>query len=71
MSDTFSELQMKRTILSVRPLSEEGDDRAFWLSRTVEERFVAAEQMRQMAYGYDPTTARLQRVLRVVELGED
>jgi hypothetical protein len=70
MQERSPESRMNRTILTVRPLSEEGDDLAFWLSRTVEERLAAAEQMRQMAYGYDPTTARLQRVLHVAELGE-
>ena len=71
MSEAFPKMRMDRTVLTERLLSEEGDDRAFWLSRTSEERFSAAEQMRQIAYGYDPATARLQRILRVVELGED
>ena len=34
------------------------------------QRLLAAELMRQIVYGYDPATQRLQRVFRVVELGE-
>ena len=42
-------------------------DSAFWLSRTVEERFVAIELMRQRTYGYDSQSVpKLQRVFEVV-----
>ncbi|MCA9142951.1 MAG: hypothetical protein H6821_06410 [Planctomycetaceae bacterium] len=70
MDDIFSEPHLERRFTAVRSLQEEGDDREFWRSQTPEQRFLAAEQMRQIAYGYDPTSDRLQRVLRVVELGE-
>lgn len=43
-------------------------DRRYWLSKTPAERFEALELLRQIAYGYDPATERLQRVLEVVEL---
>jgi len=43
-------------------------DREYWMSRTPEERFEALELLRQIAYGYDPATERLQRVLEVTEL---
>ena len=42
-------------------------DRRFWQSKTPEERMAALDTMRQIAYGYDPLTARNQRVLEVVE----
>jgi hypothetical protein len=38
------------------------EDRAFWHSKTPEERLAAAEQLRQIAFGYDPLTARIQPV---------
>jgi len=42
-------------------------DSAFWLSRTVEERFVTIELTRQRAYGYDSQSVpKLQRVFEVV-----
>jgi hypothetical protein len=44
------------------------DERAFWLSKTPLERLEALELLRQTFYGYDPATARVQRILRVLEL---
>lgn len=46
----------------------EAADRAYWHSRTPQERLAALELMRQKAYGYDPATARLQRVIEIVKL---
>ena len=43
-------------------------DKAYWHSKTPQERMAALELMRQINYGYDPTTERLQRVLEVAEL---
>lgn len=42
-------------------------DRRYWLTRTPLERWEAMERIRQVIYGYDPATARLQRVLEIVE----
>jgi hypothetical protein len=60
-------VRMDKTAFSVGSLSDEGDDRAYWLSKTPEERLAALELMRQIAYGYDPSTTRLQRVLSVAQ----
>lgn len=40
----------------------------YWHSRTPQERLWAVELMRQEAYGYDPATATLQRVLEISQL---
>ena len=37
----------------------------------IQERLAALELMRQINYGYDPTTARLERVLEIVEFPSD
>jgi len=58
---------MDKSAFSVRPLSAESDEREYWLSRTPQERLEALETMRQIVYGYDPSTARLQRTLEVVQ----
>ena len=63
--DTF---KMDKSVLSVIPLSEESDEKAYWHSKTRHERLEAVELMRQINYGYDPTTTRLQRVLEVAQL---
>ena len=50
---------------AVRLLSREEaerEDRLFWHSKTQAERLAAAEQLRQVAYGYDAATARIQVV---------
>ena len=48
---------------------EEADevDKAYWHSKTPQERMAALELMRQINYGYDPTTERLQRVFEIAE----
>ncbi len=61
-------VRLDKTAFSVISLDDEGGDKAYWLSRTPEERLEAAELMRQMNYGYDPATARLQRVFEIVKL---
>jgi len=71
MSDLVQSSRMDKTAFSVGPLGEDTGDRAFWLSKTPEERWEALELLRQIFYGYDPATARLQRVLRITELGAD
>jgi hypothetical protein len=39
------------------------EDRVFWHSKTPAERLAAAEQLRQVAYGYDAFTARIQTIV--------
>ncbi len=63
--------KMDKTAFSVTTLFEKSGDKEYWLSKTPQERLVALELMRQINYGYDPTTARLQRVLEVVQLTSD
>ena len=41
----------------------EREDRVYWHTKTPQERLAAAEQLRQLAFGYDPATARIQAVV--------
>jgi hypothetical protein len=53
-------------VSAVRLLSREEaerEDRLYWHSKTPAERLAAAEQLRQVAYGYDAATARIQAVV--------
>jgi len=69
--DLVQSSRMDKTTLSMRSFGEAAeDDRKFWLSKTPEERLTALELLRQIHYGYDPATLRIQRVLAVVELGK-
>ena len=45
--------------------------RAYWLSRTPQERMRAVVVMRQKAYGYEATTAKIQRVFEIVKVKRD
>ena len=59
---------LDRTAFSVCELGDEGNDLQYWLSRPPEERLAAVEFLRQMMYGYDPVTARVERILEVDDL---
>ena len=61
--------KVDKEMFSVLSSFEEADeaDKTYWQSKTPQERLAALELMRQINYGYNPVTDRLQRVLEVVE----
>ena len=65
--DTF---KIDKEAFSVLSSFEEAakDDKTYWHSKTPQERMAALELMRQINYGYDPTTERLQTVFEVATL---
>lgn len=65
--NAITDVRIDRTAFSVVSLTDESDEKAYWLTKTPQERLEVVEMLRQLNYGYDPTTARLQRVLTVVE----
>lgn len=65
MDDPEYSEQIDRDAFSVTSLSEQSDNRAYWQSRSPEERLAAIEQLRQLNYDYDPAADRLQRVFEV------
>jgi len=58
---------LDKTAVSVVSEGSAADDAAWWRTRSPDERFQHIEYLRQVNYGYDSATARLQRVLEVVE----
>jgi len=64
----LNDIRMDRTAFSVKSLDDESDEKQYWLSKTPAERLYGVEIMRQMLYGYDPLTARLQRFFETAEL---
>jgi hypothetical protein len=60
----------KERIEEIKLAADSGiTDRAFWHSRTPEERLWAMELMRQRAYGYDESSVpKLQRVIEFATL---
>ncbi len=66
--DAVGSLKMDKTAFSVASLFDESDEKAYWLSKTPYERLEAVEVMRQIIYGYDPSSTRLQRLFAVAQL---
>ncbi|HOC31861.1 MAG: hypothetical protein GYA63_01750 [Armatimonadetes bacterium] len=66
--ETRQEFRIDRTAFSVVSLRDADDEVAYWRLKTPVERLQALETIRQILYGYDPITARLQRVFEVAEL---
>ncbi len=64
----LNKIRMDKTAFSVGSLDDESDEKQYWLSKTPTERIYAVEMLRQMLYGYDPLTARLQRFFETAEL---
>jgi len=61
-------MRMDKSVFSVADLSDESDEVAYWQTQTPIARLEALELMRQVMYGYDPSTTRLERFFEVVEL---
>ncbi len=61
-------LRVDRSAFRVDSLEDEPRDTEYWRSRTPHERWEALEILRQIVYGYDPSTERFQRVLEIVDL---
>jgi hypothetical protein len=57
--------RVDRSRIWIGKLSDPDPAIAYWHSKTPVERLEAAELIRQVLYGYDATTARLQRPLAV------
>ena len=66
--DLVDSVRIEKTAFSVASLFDESDEKDYWLSKTPYERLEAIEVMREIIYGYSPSTTRLQRVLTVAQL---
>ncbi len=66
--DRIKLIKLKKNDFSVSSLFDESDEKEYWLSQTPNKRLEATELMRQINYGYDPTSTRLQRVFTITEL---
>lgn len=60
-------LKLDKTSLVISSLEEPTDEIVFWSTKSPIERMAAIELMRQIIYGYDPTSTRLQRVLTITQ----
>jgi len=53
-------VRLDRSAFRLNSLTDDSGDKAYWRSKTPLERLHALESMRQILYGYDPATTRLQ-----------
>lgn len=68
MNSNNSFIPIDKSALVINNLSDPANELAYWLTQSPQKRLEALEQMRQIVYGYDPTTTRLQRVFTITEL---
>ncbi len=59
-------MRIDRRVISIARLGDDSDEKAYWLSRTPEERLRHAEILRRMNYGHR-ATERLARFFEIVE----
>jgi hypothetical protein len=59
---------LNKSVVTISSLTDDSDEKDYWLNATPQERLIALETMRQINYGYDATTARLQRFFEIAEL---
>jgi len=59
--------RLNKSFVIISALTDESDEKAYWLNVSSEERLIALEKLRQINYGYDATAARLQRFFEVAE----
>jgi len=62
-----NQLKVDKTRMVISSLDEPTDDIVYWSTKTPKERMAAIELMRQIIYGYDPASTRLQRVLTITQ----
>jgi hypothetical protein len=59
--------KIDKTRVVIGSLDDPTDEKAYWLEKLPAERMAAIETMRQIVYGYDPSTTRLQRVFTITQ----
>lgn len=67
--DLISKLKLDRSAFSVASLTDETDEKAYWLARTPYERLKQMEILRRINYGRG-AARRIQRVLEITEREE-
>jgi hypothetical protein len=58
---------MNKNIFQITSIRD-GNDRDYWKQKSYEERLEALELLRRIIFGYDPSTARLQRTITITQL---
>ncbi len=62
----IDEVRMDKTFFEVVTTDTPSDAKAYWQTKSIQERLAALELARQIFNAYDPATTRFQRVLEVL-----
>jgi hypothetical protein len=65
----IDKVKLNKKAFSVSAQFDDSDEKAYWLSRTPQERLEHIQLLREINYG-DKASARLQRVLEIAERTE-
>ena len=60
-------MKLNRKAISTGRLTDASDEKAYWLSKSPNERVMAIETMRRIIYGNNPSSKRFQRVLEITQ----
>jgi hypothetical protein len=58
---------MNKNLFQITSIRD-GNDRDYWKQKSYAERLEALELLRRIIFGYDPSTARLQRTITITQL---
>ncbi|OGL48712.1 MAG: hypothetical protein A2161_05475 [Candidatus Schekmanbacteria bacterium RBG_13_48_7] len=67
MENKKTSFKMDKSVFSVASFDDISDETVYWQSKTPIERLEALEFLRQVIFGYDPATSRLQRIIEFAE----
>jgi hypothetical protein len=71
ISPLVQNARVDRTALTVVDLHDDRGEVDYWMRQPPLKRFEAMEFLRQLVHPYDPETARIERVITVVERSKD
>jgi hypothetical protein len=60
-------MKLNKKAISTGRLTDASDEKAYWLSKSPNERIMAIETMRRIIYGYNPSSEGFQRVLEITQ----
>ncbi|MEX2212864.1 MAG: hypothetical protein WD768_01970 [Phycisphaeraceae bacterium] len=70
VDNLLNHFQMDRSAFAVYELGKEPRASDYWVTRPESERLTALEYLRQVAYGYESCSQRIERTYKVLEFGE-
>jgi hypothetical protein len=64
-------MKLNKKVLRIISITDDVDDKSYWLKKKPQERIAFIEFLRKINYGKDATSSRLQRFFEIAELSQD